>query len=410
MKAKKVYESLNEFERATSDSRYATLGRIGIGQKEVKRIMPVEVTDEEIKEAYKLLAEGTDPNWDESELGALYIGVTGKHRVYYTFWKYSPRSMQGAIYLGNLAMDLLDAVKKAKSKAGVQPVHIESQDTLTSLKGTPPEVITWGKHRGKTIGEVYGEDPQYVIWLSKNMQPRNKKQVKQLELAKELTNDFFKSMADKRRSSETKDYFGQVGDIFEGSVKVTKINLFDSEYGESYRVRAENDDYRFEFYIKSNIFRRYFESSPDEAIGKTLDISGKVKGAREVLGLKYTMLNYVKINSINEGLDFERGQAPMKSMNLGREAILIKALENIAKRTGLWKVERPDYKYRSPYKYTRIEWGDNHSNELSLLSGEDGTGYELFVINHSNESGKWEGEDDIWAAINSGEIERYFVF
>jgi len=298
---------INEFERPGEkvDSRHSITKGLGIGQSQVRRIMPVEVTDEEIAETYKILEAGVDPNWDESKFGAMYIGITGRHRVYYTLWKWNPRSLDGIIYLGNAAMNIVDAAKKAKSIAGIQPVYLESSDALNSLKGSPPEVMTFGKFRGKTIGEAYATDPQYVIWLSKNMQPRNQKQVKQQEMAKELADDFFRSLGDKRRESEDKEFFGKLGDVFEGAVKVNQIRYFTNEYGNSIRFQAEGDNNRFQFYMQNDVVYKFIEMNNiddvNELKGKTILIKGKVKGHKEILGHNYTFLNYIKLISLNEG-------------------------------------------------------------------------------------------------------------
>jgi len=306
MKARFIKDFLLEFERPGEkvDSRHSITKGLGIGQSQVRRIMPVEVTDEEIAETYRILEAGVDPNWDEARWGSMYIGITGKHRVYYTLWKWNPMSRTGIYYLGNAAMNIVDAAKKAKSVAGIQPVYLESSAALNSLKGTPPEVMTFGKFRGKTIGEVYATDPQYVIWLSKNMQPKNQKQVQQQQMAKELADDFFRSLGDKRRESEDKEFFGEVGTVFEGDIKVNQIKYFTNEYGNSIRLQGDGENNRFQFYMQNDIVYKFIEANDmgnvNDLKGKTIFIKGKVKGHKEILGHNYTFLNYVKLISVNE--------------------------------------------------------------------------------------------------------------
>jgi len=128
------------------------------------------------EQAEQILKANVDPNWNPN-FGCMFIGITGKHHVYYTLWKYSPNNRLNPLYyLGNLSTDIIEAAKKAKKIAGIQPISFENTDNLKGMQGSAEDVITFGKYRGKTIGEIYIVDPQYIIWLSTNMNPKNKKQ------------------------------------------------------------------------------------------------------------------------------------------------------------------------------------------------------------------------------------------
>ena len=273
------------------DSKY-------VPSQNYRSIVPVEVTDEQLNEAVKILKEGIDSYWDSENRGFMLIGVTGRHRVFYTFWKYNPKNrFNPLIYLGNLSTNIVEAAKKARKFSGIQPIYFDSYDTLTSLRGTPEDVLTFGKYRGKTLGEIYLDNPQYIIWLSKNMEPRSKKQFIQLQIAKDLTQDYFDQMTKINRESDDSEYYGEEGDKVDLVMKITYAKIFDLFL----KLRGEYNNYRFEFYINnlSNLEDLLNAENSQEIIekleNKEFHIKGKIKGHKEILGKKYTQLHYVKI-------------------------------------------------------------------------------------------------------------------
>jgi hypothetical protein len=290
-----------------------------------RKIVPAEVSDEDLDRAEQILQTNTDPTWDVNKWGSMIIGVTGKYQVYYTLWKYSPKSMTSQIsYMGNLATDIIRAAEKAKKVAGKQPVSFEQYETLKGLAGAPSDVIGFGKYRGRTLGEVYTEDPQYVIWISKNVTPKNAKQQEFQKIAQEFADTYFRSMGETNRAAETKDYFGNIGDTFDGDVMIVKVDKTTSEFGISFRFKAETNKSRFQFYIQpktlakflgikiefsyarvagrygTNTIENISDKSMDELlnganalINKTVPINGKIKDNKEIVGKKYSILTRV---------------------------------------------------------------------------------------------------------------------
>jgi hypothetical protein len=291
--------------------------------KDSRRIISKEVSDEELQKALDILSRNVDPTWNENEWGLMIIGVTGKYQVYYTLWKYSPKSMVSQLsYMGNLATDIIRAVEKAKRIAGKQPIYFEQYDTLKGLMGAPSDIVPFGKYRGKTLGEVYAEDPQYVIWISKNFQSRNAKQDEFLKIAKEFTDNYFRSMADVNRAAETKKFFGNIGDVFEGDVTINKVDKMTGDLGVSFRFKTETNDNRFQFYIQPKTLAIYFnipvkytytrdgndviENISEETMNAINDkantlmntqisIKGKVKDHKEIVGKLFTILTRVSL-------------------------------------------------------------------------------------------------------------------
>jgi len=272
--------------------------------RETRNIIPQDVSDEEVEKADEILKQNVDPSWDKTKFGFMVIGVTGKHQVYYTFWKYSPLNMLNQLaYMGNLATNIVKAAEKAKKIAGIQPIFFDNYETLKSLSGAPSDVIGFGKYRGKRLGEVYAEDPQYVIWIAKNFQAKNAKQKEFHDIARDFTNTFFKSMGDTNREAETKTFETPVGDVFQGQVTVLKIKKYVSDYtgDDTFSIDSENDSERFRFYLSPTALSRYFglnysEINPNDLQNKTVTIKGRVKKHREIVGKKYTILSRVSIN------------------------------------------------------------------------------------------------------------------
>ena len=291
-------------------------------QKHGREIIPIEITDEQYDMAMSIIEENTDPEWDESEWGNLFIGVTGKHQVYYTLWKYSPKVTMfenPVIYCGNLSIDIVEAAKKAKARAYRQPVYFENYETLKGLQGSRADVMTGGKYRGETIGEIYAHDPQYIIWISKNWTNlKSKKQIAQWNTAQALTEDYFRSMAERNKAAETKDYC-PIGTKINEFVKIVGFKHWESDY----TIKAEDDKYRFQFKLslknlcsalgieyKYDLIREsgtLYEIPTGETKGNVetavqklaeLQISGKAKYHNEIVGKKWTRLSNVRVDAI----------------------------------------------------------------------------------------------------------------
>jgi len=294
-------------------------------QKRGREIIPIEVTDEEYTEAESIVASNVDPTWNEAEWGNMFIGVTGKHQVYYTLWKYRPKVIgfsDPVHYMGNLSINIVEAAKKARKRAGIQPVYFEDYQTLKGLQGSRDDVMTGGKHRGETISEIYMEDPQYVLWIAKTwaQSAKTKKQMKQLNNAQILADDFFKSMTERNQAAETKGYF-EVGKKFVGPLKVIGHKTYDDST--DYTIKAENDEFRFMWKMSLKNLCHYLgvdytydlirengtlyeipkpecKAQVTAAVNKleTVNVRGKAKYNNEIVGKKWTRLSYVTMDNV----------------------------------------------------------------------------------------------------------------
>jgi len=243
-------------------------------------------TDEEIEWAEKYLEEGKDPDWDYT-FGYFFIDVSGKYHVYYTLWRESKLRTQ---FITNLSTDFEVAVEKAKKSTGRIPVLIDKTGTKAGLfKAAQAEIITFGKYRGKTLGDIFVEDPQYIVWLSKNY---NGKSAERAERIKYYTDLYFETITKKNLEESKSQHIGKIGEkIFVNGTVYDVKSLVGTYYGRStktYQCKIVDDN--------GNKFFTY-NIGAEVNKGDYVKISGKVKDHTEKLGVKFTVLNYCKLLS-----------------------------------------------------------------------------------------------------------------
>jgi len=258
-----------------------------------------EVPEEERNKAYEMIKKHNDSVVEgESKIKGFYIiDVTGKYQVYYTFWRFreiDPRIknyIKNPIYFGNLTTNLLSSIEKALSNPVVRNVRVELLTDETrqgmigkSTKTTPS--FTFGKYRGKTFPEVYLEDPSYFAFLAKNADPRYETSKTNLAI-KAFANMYFDDVTKKNQETSTSQYVGNVGDNYQGELELYNIKNVPARdsYSDGYTVFKLKDD-------EGNKFMTYRYINTD--IGSKLKIKGKIKGFKEILGVKFTRLSNIK--------------------------------------------------------------------------------------------------------------------
>jgi hypothetical protein len=75
-------------------------------------------------------------------------------------------------YLGNLAIDLDEAILKARKKIGRYQIEIEIDELCGSRRQS--NTFPFGKYSGKTAAEVFDIDPKYLFWAYNNMNINSK--------------------------------------------------------------------------------------------------------------------------------------------------------------------------------------------------------------------------------------------
>jgi hypothetical protein len=254
------------------------------GQKMTSLHQP---TDVEVKEAEEYLEKGIDSDWDYKN-GHFLIDITGRYSVYYTFWK---ESLRGSHFISNLSTDFMTAVEKAKKAAGRIPVIIDRTGTKAGMfQAAKSEIFSGGKHRGETIGEVFVEDPTYIVWLSKENHYQGNDPI-MIDKIKYYTALYYETVTKKNREKSPSEFIGNIGD---------KITIEADVYGALKVPSAYNNKNQMQCKLideKGNKYSTY-DIGQDVKNGDTVKLTAKVKAHNEYLGVKFTQIYYCKIINV----------------------------------------------------------------------------------------------------------------
>jgi len=253
--------------------------------KEAKMNQLIQPSDEDVLEAEKILEEGKDKKLTIRDVGCFYIDVSGKYSVYYTFWRWNPRSAS-CYYICNLSTDFTTAVKKAAKASGQIPVIIDRFGTYAGLfQAEKNKILKFGKHRGETIGEVFVDDPQYVVWLSKGFQG-NEDMANEIEKYKNL---FFETLTKKNQEESISKYVGEIGSKITIKADVYNFKIQNTEFGTQYTCKLiDEEGNRYMTYNIGRIVEK----------GDTIYMTAKVKDHKEIVGIKFTVIYYCKISNV----------------------------------------------------------------------------------------------------------------
>ena len=253
-----------------------------------------EPTDQEIEEAEEYLKKGVDPDWD-NKLGYFYIDVSGKYSVYYTFWRFNPASYNNMCqYISNLSTDFKTAIEKAKKASGRIPIIIDRYGTQAGLfQATKAEIIPFGKHRGKTLGEIFVEDPQYIQYLYKNDDGRNSDRYERI---KYYYNLYLETITKKNLEESKSKYVGKIGEkITIDNADIYAYNKNVNDFG-SLQYSCKLIDEEGNKYSTYNI-------GQDVKNGDSVTLTAKVKDHKELLGVKFTTIYYCKVSKVSNRFD-----------------------------------------------------------------------------------------------------------
>lgn len=262
-----------------------------------------EIPEETMEKVMKMLDDHNKSITPDTKLPREYwIDVTGKHQAYYTFWLYrhnfevSPlSSMKNPMYMGNLSTDLLSSVVKALSKRGVSNTKVilandETRKNLIGKSNTDNPVFTFGKYRGMKMGEVFLDDPSYFSFLAKNMDPKYANSPSNIAI-KFFADKGMEDATKKNQESSTSQFVGEVGGKFKGELTVYKMDFHPAKDidSEPYSVDKMVDE-------NGNKFVTYnlAEKIPNVKVNDKIDITAKIKAHKELVGIKFTVINYIK--------------------------------------------------------------------------------------------------------------------
>ena len=257
-----------------------------------------EVPQEEKDKAYELLKKHNDAvvNPASGPENYYFIDVTGKHQVYYTFWRFRilpnavARYIKNPIYFGNLSTDIVSSVQKAISKSVVKNVVVKlygdqtREHLIGRTKATPK--FTFGKYRGKSFPEVYLEDPAYFVFLSKNADPKYA-QTDTAQAIQAFAKMYYDDVTKKNQETSTTQYIGKPGDRYEGELELYSFKSVPprDQYSQGYNVYKLKD-------AQGNKFITY--KFPTDQIGAKMKVRAKIKEHKEILGVKFNKIGYIK--------------------------------------------------------------------------------------------------------------------
>jgi len=270
-----------------------------------------EISQEEWQEGIRLAKEHNEsPAIDPQIKGFYYIDVTGRYQVYFTLWRWKDvdptvaQWVKNPIYMGNMTTNFLTSVKKALEKiprsVRFQIMTDKNREGLIGknvVRSNEDIKFTFGKYRGKSLGEVYLEDPRYIIWLVQNQDPKYEN-TKLGQALRVFANMYYEEVT-KQNQEKYKDvqYVGAIGDQYEGEIEVYKI---ETKEGRSFNRWEKNPTYTDARAVddKGNKFIIYNldKAFPNHIItkGTKVKIRGKIKDQKEILGIKFNRIGYVK--------------------------------------------------------------------------------------------------------------------
>jgi hypothetical protein len=271
--------------------------RAGIqSQAAAARLEWKDIPEETRQQAYALMNEHNQ-TIDKSIPGFYYIDVSGKYQVFYTLWRYKdidPRFMsviKNPVYFCNLSTDMLTAVRKAMEIIpNMAKLELISEDTRHGLIGKTQKEIkfTFGKYRGLSMAKVYLENPSYFAWLNKNADPKYADSPANLAI-KFFSDLYFQEVTKKNQETSASQFQGEVGKPITVDVEIYRMD--NKVYNEEPIILFKMKDAQDNKFMAYNLDKQM----PTIAVGSKIKIRGKVKEHKELLGVKFTAMNYVTI-------------------------------------------------------------------------------------------------------------------
>lgn len=248
-------------------------------------------SDKEVEEAEEYLEKGVDKDWDQSKSGLFYIDVSGKYSVYYTLWRYKPSShFKQEQFITNLSTDFQTAVEKAKKAAGRIPVIIDRYGTKSGMfQAIKAEKITFGKYRGKTLGDIFVEDPKYIVWMYKNYISKSKERTERIKYYYDL---HMETITKKNVEESKSEFVGKIGEKITIDAEAYKVTASENNFNNKIQYGCKLID------EEGNKYMTYSIGQPIKD-GDSIKLTAKVKDHKEFLGIKFTAIYYCKIISVH---------------------------------------------------------------------------------------------------------------
>lgn len=226
-------------------------------------------------------------------------------------WFYNPYR-----FIKNLSKDFDKAVKSALEYAGDLPLYIDADESIEyDYSG---DVFQFGKYKGQKISEIAKTDINYLIYMLKKQQEDSgasmvhranteKRILENFANMKAEVEKYFEAKAKANRESSSSDFLGQEGDkVADLELTVTSVKIVEIPFdprapyyiGSKCAVKAidsAGNSVKMEF---ASGIMNYRDENHVEGAYKKGDVlrvkSAKIKRNLEIIGVKTTLLNYVK--------------------------------------------------------------------------------------------------------------------
>jgi hypothetical protein len=229
-------------------------------------------------------------------MGYYIIDTTGEHQVYFTLYRFKQsqsRYVNPYTYIKNVTSDFvkLDSALEFLNRQPI-PVIVATENNndakVCSFRNRlrePQPVMSFGKHIGKNMGEIWEEDRAYVVWFANNFNPKRDKDYKLLQAAKELATVFYNERTEENLKTCTSKHVGQIGDKLTSEAKVLSVRK-NEEYT-TIHLSLYNGDLIY-------IYDKGFNINPNDIVA----LSGTISKHVVSVGKNLTYINRVKLNHI----------------------------------------------------------------------------------------------------------------
>lgn len=246
-----------------------------------------EYTEAELDEA-KSIVEAHNATASDSK--SFYIvDVTGRKSVYFTLYRFNHMGIRNPYaYLGNLSTNIVEAVKKICTGRGNR---VELSETDNFNPDFPKSgILSFGKHKGKDLNEIYESDSRYVLWVANKFEARTKHMRDIVQHAKHISEMHWQMLTEVNLAECTSEYVGELAERLDLGLTVTFSCVQptqDWDMGPTrYKYKAKDADGNLFMFWNKNEFEK----------DTILNFRATVKAQREIVGRRTTMLTRVALN------------------------------------------------------------------------------------------------------------------
>lgn len=235
------------------------------------------------------------------------ISVGGKSAMFTLYRCYRPEGELPIHYnpfrfIRILSNNFNVAIEKALNFMGNSGLRLCIESDFTIEYDYSGDIFQFGKYKGRKISEIAEEDINYLIYMSHNKFEATSARIK--ENFVNIDNQveaYFAAKREENRANSKSDYIGEEGSkVFDLCVKIVSVKIVENnEIGFRYapklicKIKAVDES--------DNVFKIDFNSGTsnyrsDYKKGEELYIkNARIKKNVEIMGIKTTVLNYVKM-------------------------------------------------------------------------------------------------------------------